>query len=118
MLNAIEKDNFFRKYFKLKKLKKWDFFSRTAPVFAHKSLTNKTTKSIYQKYQKFRPKTETRSSKNYKINIPRHNLSKYKKSPFFRTIKAWNQATPFLGFGEIKGHKNSFQAAMVEECCS
>ena len=89
-----------------------------AAVFAHKSLTNKTTKSIYQKYQEFRPKTKTRSSINYKINIPRHNLSKYKKSPFFRTIKAWNQATPFLGFGEIKGHKNSFQAALVEECCS
>ena len=89
-----------------------------AAVFAHKSLTNKTTKSIYQKYQEFRPKTKTRSSINYKINIPRHNLSKYKKSPLFRTIKAWNQATPFLGFGEIKGHKNSFQAALVEECCS
>ena len=89
-----------------------------AAVFAHKSLTKKTTLSIYKKYQEFRPKLKTRNSQNHKINIPRHNLSKYKKSPFFRTIKAWNQATPFLGFGEIKGHKNSFQAALVEECCS
>ena len=89
-----------------------------AAVFAHKSLSNKTTQSINQKYQEFRPKTNTRNSINYKINIPRHNMSKYKRSPFYRTIKAWNQATPFLGFGEIKGHKNSFQAALVEECCS
>ena len=89
-----------------------------AAVFAHKSLSNKTTQSINQKYQKFRPKTNTRNSLNYKINIPRHNMSKYKRSPFYRTIKAWNQATPFLGFGEIKRHKNSFQAALVEECCS
>ena len=89
-----------------------------AAVFAHKSLTKKTTLPIYKKYQEFIPKLKTRNSQNHKINIPRHNLSKYKRSPFFRTIKAWNQATPFLGFGEIKGHKNSFQAALVEECCS
>ena len=31
MLNAIEKDNFFRKYFKLKKFKKWDFFFENGP---------------------------------------------------------------------------------------
>ena len=82
-------------------------------VFVHKSLCNKTTKSIKNKYISFKPKLNTRRAKSFKLNIPQHNASKFKKSPIFRTIQSWNKSTDCLGFGEIKKHKNAFQAKLI-----
>ena len=41
------------------------------------------------------------------------NASKFKKSPIYRTIQSWNKSTDCLGFGEIKKHKNAFQAKLI-----
>ena len=72
-----------------------------------------TTKSIKNKYISFKPKLNTRRAKSFKLNIPQHNASKFKKSPIFRTIQSWNKSTDCLGFGEIKKHKNAFQAKLI-----
>ena len=82
-------------------------------VFVHKSLCNKTTKSIKNKYIAFKPKLNTRRAKSHKLNIPQHNASKFKKSPIYRTIQSWNKSTDCLGFGEIKKHKNLFQSKLI-----
>ena len=82
-------------------------------VFVHKSLSDKTTTSIKNKYLKFKPKLNTRRAQNHKLNIPQHNASKFRKSPIFRTIQSWNKSTDCLGFGQIKKHKNAFQSKFL-----
>ena len=57
----------------------------------------------------------TRKSKHQKFNIPQHNLSKFKKSPIYRTIKSWNKTPVNLPFGKIKPHKSLFQKYLLNE---
>ena len=52
----------------------------------------------------------TRKSKYKKINIPQHNLSKFKKSPLYRTILPWNKAPVDPPFGKIEAHKTGFKS--------
>ena len=41
-------------------------------VFAHKSLSGKTTKTINKRFCKYKPKFNTRNSTKNKLNIPQH----------------------------------------------
>ena len=84
-------------------------------VFAHKALNEKLPKNIVKRFKNFQPKLTTRRSKFHKLNIPQHNLSKYKKSPIYRTIISWNKAPTSLPFGIIKSHKNGFQKYLLIE---
>ena len=84
-------------------------------VFAHKALSEKLPKNIVKRFNNFRPKLVTRRNKLNKLNIPQHNLSKYKKSPIYRTITSWNKAPTNLPFGKIKSHKNGFQKYLLIE---
>ena len=61
-------------------------------VFAHKGLIGNLPINIQNRYKLYLPKMSTRRSKYQKFNIPQHNLSKFKKSPIYRTIKSWNKA--------------------------
>ena len=83
-------------------------------VFAHKSLTGKTTKTIYNRYNHYKSKFNTRNSCKNKLNIPQHNSTKYKKSPLYRTIKSWNKSLPVLDLGNIKNHKETFQKSFLD----
>ena len=83
-------------------------------VFAHKSLTGKTTKTIYNRYNHYKSKFNTRNSCKNKLNIPQHNSTKYKKSPLYRTIKSWNKSLPVLDLGNIKNHKETFQKSLLD----
>ena len=82
-------------------------------VFAHKGLSGILPKNIQNRYKLYLPKMSTRRSKHQKFNIPQHNLSKFKKSPLFRTIKSWNKAPVNLPFGKIKPHKSGFQKYLL-----
>ena len=84
-------------------------------VFAHKGLNGNLPKNIQNRYKKFLPKMSTRKSKYKKFNIPQHNLSKFKKSPLYRTILSWNKAPVDLPFGKIKAHKTNFQKYLLNE---
>ena len=84
-------------------------------VFAHKSLNGYLPKNIQNRFKLYLPKMSTRNSKHQKLNIPRHNLSKFKKSPIYRTIKSWNKAPVNLPFGKIKPHKSGFQKYLLNE---
>ena len=84
-------------------------------VFAHKGLNGNLPKNIQNRYKKFLPKMSTRKSKYKKFNIPQHNLSKFKKSPLYRTILSWNKAPVDLPFGKIKAHKTGFQKYLLNE---
>ena len=84
-------------------------------VFAHKGLSEKLPISIQNRYNKYKSKMNTRKSKYKKLNIPQHNLSKYKKSPVYRTITSWNKTPTDLPFGKIKPHKAGFQKFLLNE---
>ena len=74
-------------------------------VFAHKGLSGNLPKNIQNRFKLYLPKMSTRKSKHQKFNIPQHNLTKFKRSPIYRTIKSWNKAPVNLPFGKIKPHK-------------
>ena len=84
-------------------------------VFAHKGLSGKLPRNIQNRYKKYQSKISTRKSKNHKLNIPQHNLTKFKKSPIYRTITSWNKAPTNLPFGKIKPHKTGFQKYLLDE---
>ena len=84
-------------------------------VFAHKGLIGKLPKNIQLRYKKYQPKLPTRRKNNNKLNIPQHNLSKFKKSPIYRTIESWNKAPTELPFEKVKAHKNAFQKYLLNE---
>ena len=84
-------------------------------VFAHKGLSEKLPISIQNRYNKYKSKMNTRKSKYKKLNIPQHNLAKFKKSPIYRTISSWNKAPKDLPFGKIKPHKTGFQNYLLNE---
>ena len=84
-------------------------------VFAHKGLSEILPKNIQNRYKRYQSKLFTRKRKNHKLNIPQHNLSKFKKSPIYRTIVSWNKAPTILPFGKIKPHKTGFQKYLLDE---
>ena len=84
-------------------------------VFAHKGLSKKLPKNIQSRYNLYLPKFSTRSRKNRKLNIPQHNLTKFKKSPIYRTITSWNKAPNDLPFGKINAHKKGFQKHLLTD---
>ena len=79
-------------------------------VFAHKSIMNKHPENINSAYQSQLSKANTRSATEKKLTIPKHRTSKYEQSPFYRTITSWNAVPGNLHLGNIKAHKNSYQA--------
>ena len=83
-------------------------------VFAHKGLCEKLPRNIQKRFKLYQSKLYTRKSKNHKLNIPQHNLSKFKKSPIYRTISSWNRAPTTLPFGKIKAHKTGFQKILLD----
>ena len=84
-------------------------------VFAHKALSEKLPKNVQLRYKLYLPKLSTRRSKLHKLNIPQHNLTKFKKSPIYRTITSWNKAPSILPFGKINPHKKGFQKHLLTE---
>ena len=84
-------------------------------VFLHKSVLGKTTKAIEEIYKKHLPKLNTRRSAHKKFNLPRHNFSKFKKSPIYRSMATWNKLPKNLTYGNIKKHKSEVQNYLLQE---
>ena len=84
-------------------------------VFLHKSILGKTTKEIEETYKKHLPKLNTRRSTQQKFNLPRHNFSKFKKSPIYRSMDTWNKLPKNLTYGNIKKHKSEVQNHLLQE---
>ena len=78
-------------------------------VFAHKALLEKSTANLHSQYASLIPKHKTRRSTLGKLNLPAHSTTKYKKSPFLRSIIAWNDTPPTLPKDNIKSHKTGYQ---------
>ena len=83
-------------------------------VFAHKGLSGILPQNIQNRYNLYLSKMSTRSTYK-KLNVPQHHLSKFKKSPIYRTISSWNKAPKNLPFGKIKPHKKAFQKFLLNE---
>ena len=82
-------------------------------VFIHKILLDQKPESLYSQYLLHFSKINTRQSASNKLNIPRHSTAKYKKSPLYRTIKAWNDAPLHLPKDNAKKHKTLFQQYLI-----
>ena len=83
-------------------------------VFAHKSLSGKTTLTIKKRFCNFKPKFNTRNSTINKLNVPQHNSTKFKKSPLYRTILSWNKSLPCSNLENIQKHKDVFQQSLLK----
>ena len=101
-----------------KKLKFLDLESRRLvheAVFAHKSLLNLNPEQISLDHVKQLSTSLTRNSNNGSFNLPVHRCSKYKKSPFFRTIVAWNTSPKDIPTENIKIFKKHFQRSLIDK---
>ena len=78
-------------------------------------MLGKTTKAIEETYKKHLPKLNTRRSTQQKFNLPRHNFSKFKKSPIYRSMDTWNKLPKNLTYGNIKKHKSEVQNHLLQE---
>ena len=59
-------------------------------VYVHKALNEKLPRETTQQYRDYEPKTNLRSSKTHRLNIPKHSTEQYKRGPLYRTLKTWN----------------------------
>ena len=84
-------------------------------VFVHKALTKKSAGTTCKIFKKYVPKIQTRRATKMKLNIPNHKYTKYKKSPLYRCIKAWNDCPENLNMENIKTHKNQLQNYLVSK---
>ena len=83
-------------------------------VFIHKILLDKKPESLYNQYLSYFSIANTRQSSNKKLNIPKHSTAKFKKSPLYRTIKAWNNAPTDLPKNNAKKHKTLLQQHLIK----
>ena len=84
-------------------------------VFAHKSFLDKNPQLINLQYLKQLSTSHTRNSSHSSLNLPSHRCSKYQKSPFYRTIKAWNSSPKDIPTHNIKIFKKYFQRNLIDE---
>ena len=84
-------------------------------VFIHKIMLSKTPTNLYQQYQSYFLKSNTRAAEMGKMKIPTHRTSKFKKCPLYRTIKSWNDTPAYIRKDNIKKHKTTLQNMMIEE---
>ena len=84
-------------------------------VFIHKALTKKSTSNLHQEYCNHIPNTNTRNYTSGKLNIPKHNYSKFKKSPLYRTISTWNSIPSEIPHDSIKSHKTQYQNYLITQ---
>ena len=83
-------------------------------VFIHKILLDKKPESLYNQYLSYFSIANTRQNTNKKLNIPKHSTAKFKKSPLYRTIKAWNNAPTHLPKDNAKKHKTLLQQYLIK----
>ena len=84
-------------------------------VFIHKIMLSKTPTNLYQQYQNYFMRSNTRAAEMGKMKIPTHRTSKFKKSPLYRTIKSWNDTPSYIPKDNIKKHKTILQNMMIKE---
>jgi hypothetical protein len=100
----------------LKKLKFLNLSQRRRvheTVFTHKSLIHKHPDNINDAYEQQLSKVNTRSAANMKLTIPKHRTSKYERSPFYRTITAWNAVPSTIPTGHVIKHKTMYQHHLI-----
>ena len=82
-------------------------------VFAHKSLLDLNPQQINLNYVRQLSTGHTRNSTHSSLNVPLHRNAKFQKSPFFRTIKAWNSSPKDIPTHNIKSFKTHFQRNLI-----
>ena len=84
-------------------------------VFTHKAILNKSSTNLHEKISNYLPKFNTRNSTNKNLTIPAHNTSKFKRSPLYKMIEAWNDTPNHLPKDNIKLHKTHYQKFLIKQ---
>ena len=84
-------------------------------VFTHKAILNKSSKNLHETINRYLPKFNTRNSTNKNLTIPAHNSSKFKRSPLYKMIEAWNDTPNHLPKDNIKLHKSHYQKFLIKQ---
>ena len=79
-------------------------------VYVHKALAGTLPDQVNQQYLKHRSSTSLRSAEKQTLNIPKHTHEKYKNSPLYRTIAAWNASPTDIRKKETTTFKKQLQA--------
>ena len=59
-------------------------------VYVHKALDNKLSAPVCRTYEEQKSKTANRSSEKQTLGCPAHKTERYKRSPLYTSITAWN----------------------------
>ena len=82
-------------------------------VFIHKSLLNQQSENINERYKNQQPFSNTRFAAAGKLILPKHRTSKFQNSPFYRTIKTWNNIPAQIPIEKPNIFKNHYQKFLV-----
>ena len=110
-----------RKYSVKKCMKKLKFLNLNQrrkihlTVFTHKAILNKSSKNLHETITDYLPKFNTRNSTNKNLTIPAHNTSKFKRSPLYKMIEAWNDTPNHLPKDNIRLHKLHYQKFLIKK---
>ena len=84
-------------------------------VFAHKAILGKSSQKLHEQIAIQIPPFNTRSSTKNKLLFPSHNTNKFRRSPLYKMIEAWNSTPSNLPKDNIRLHKNHFQKFLIAE---
>ena len=84
-------------------------------VFITKSLLNKTSQNITDKYLQYLSTTDSRQAQKGKLTIPKHRTTAFKKSPLYRTIKIWNEIPTSISTSDATKFKKAYQTYLIEQ---
>ena len=84
-------------------------------VFLHKALLGKSSANLQKQISSYVPKIKTRNAANRKLIIPAHSTARFRKSPLYKMISAWNESPPHLPKDNIQLHKKHYQKYLVQQ---
>ena len=84
-------------------------------VFIHKALMGQSSKNLEEQIKNYIPTIRTRNASKNKLIIPSHNTSKFRKSPLFKMISAWNETPSNLPKDNVKLHKQHYQKYLIQQ---
>ena len=84
-------------------------------VFLHKALLGKSSSNLQKQISSYIPKIRTRNTANSKLIIPAHSTAKFRKSPLYKMISAWNESPSHLPKDNIQLHKKHYQKYLIQQ---
>ena len=83
-------------------------------VYVHKAIAGNLPDEVTEQYKNHQSLMNHRSADKLILNIPQHKYEKYKCSPLYRTIAAWNSSPVEIRKSETDTYKKNLQANLLK----